>query len=129
MTDWLRWLAVLPAAILAAGLSQFPLHIILYQTLTGSGLIEPYPELPERLLTLLVAPAAFVWAGAAVAPRHRAGAAAVLMVLCCLLAGIAIALVLSGSFEFSTPVGVLAPIITFVGAFCGLLIVRKRGGS
>jgi hypothetical protein len=53
--NFLRWLAVLPGAMIAMFLSMFPLHLVLYQTLTGSGLIEPYPEMPERLLGPLAA--------------------------------------------------------------------------
>ena len=44
---WLRWLAVLPGALLGGILLCFPLHWILYRTFTE--FIDPYPELPERI--------------------------------------------------------------------------------
>ena len=63
MLNMLRWLVVLPGAIVGVVVALFPLHFVLYQTLTGSGIVEPYPQLPERLLGPLVSALAFVWAG------------------------------------------------------------------
>ncbi len=66
-----RWIAVFPFAFLAAIASVFPVRWILYRTLTGSGFIEPYPELPERILGPAIGSAVFVWVGARIAPSHK----------------------------------------------------------
>src|SRR5450432_1992624 len=44
---WLRWIAVLPGALLAAALITFLLHYILYFTLRNYA--DPYPPSPERI--------------------------------------------------------------------------------
>lgn len=97
MAKVLRWTAVLPGAVIAAVLATFLLRIVLYQTLTGSGLIQPYPETPERLLTPLMLAIAFVWAGARIAPKHNLKVAIVLCSLWILILGGMFALAMSGA--------------------------------
>lgn len=75
---WCRWIAVLPGAILAIIFANIVLHLTLYQTLTGSGFVKPYPELPERLLIPLTSAIGFIWGGAHIAPARRDDTAAVL---------------------------------------------------
>lgn len=124
----LRWLAVLPGAALAAIVSTVPLHLVLYQTLTGSGLIEPYPELPERLLGPVAASVAFVWAGARIAPSHKVMAAATLLGLLVLIGGTVLALGLSGApiggQHIQLEHGGLALAGAIIGAVIGFGIVR-----
>lgn len=126
----LRWLAVVPAAVLAAVLSAVPLHLVLYQTLTGSGFIEPYPETPERVLLPLVAAMSFVWAGARVAPSHKMETAVVLFGSWLLLAGASIALILSGAHFGGLRVHSygdgLSSMMALFGAFAGLYFVRRE---
>lgn len=133
MADWLRWVVVLPAALLAMVLSSFPLHFVLYQTLTGSGFIEPYPETPERVLLPLVGAMAFIWTGARVAPNHKVRTATVLFWLWLLMLGGAIAMVLSdahfGGLQFNLEGGGLAPVMALVGAIASLYIVRKHNAT
>ena len=111
-------------------LSAFPLHFVLYQTLTGSGIVEPYPETPERILMPLVGAIVFIWAGAWVAPNHKFKVATVLFTLWLLLLAGAVVLVLSGAdlggLQFNLEGGGLAPIMALVGAIAGLYIVRKQ---
>lgn len=133
MQNWLRWIAVLPAALLAMVLSAFPLHFVLYQTLTGSGIVEPYPETPERILLPFVGAVAFIWAGARVAPNHKVKAAMVLFVLWLLMLGGAVSLVLSGvdlgGLQFNLEGGGLAPVMALIGAVISLYIVRKQNAT
>jgi hypothetical protein len=133
MPNWLRWIAVPPAALLAIVLSAFLLHLVLYQTLTGSGLVEPYPETPERILLPLVGAVAFIWAGARVAPNHKVKVAMVLFVLWLIMLGGAVAMVLSGSdfggLQFNFEGGGLAPAMALIGAVIGLYIVRKQNAT
>jgi galactitol-specific phosphotransferase system IIC component len=111
-------------------LSSFPLHFVLYQTLTGSGMVEPYPETPERTLLPLVAAMAFIWTGAKVAPSHNLSVAKVLFALFVVIQGGGILMVLSGADLGGSPLiyegGVLAPAMSFLGAIAGLYIVRKQ---
>ena len=129
--DWLRWIAVLPAALLGMILSAFPLHFILYQTL--SGWIEPYPETPERVLLPLVAAAVFVWVGARVAPHHKTETAVALFGLWLLFLGVAVGILLTGGnfggMQFTAQGGGLAPMMALIGAALGLYIVRKQSQS
>jgi hypothetical protein len=133
MTNVLRWIAVLPASIIAMILSMFPLHLVLYQTLTGSGLIEPYPEMPERLLGPLAATLAFVWVGSRIAPRRKVETAVVLFGATLLLSGAAIALGYSGaragSQQFYIRIGGIPAIAGIVGAFIGLYLVRRQNSE
>jgi len=130
MPNWLRWIAVLPAALLGMVLSAFPLHFILYQTLTGSGIVEPYPEPPERVLMPLVGAMAFIWLGARVAPNHKVKVATVLLALWLLFLGVSVVLELSGAdldgLQFNLQGGGLGPVMALVGAIAGLYIVRKQ---
>jgi hypothetical protein len=126
----MRWIAVLPGAVACAFLALFPLHLVLYQTLTGSGLIEPYPEWPERLLTPLVAALAFVWAGSRIAPSRKVETGVVLFGGWLLITGAAIALGLTGarigSSQMYLRLGGLAPAGAILGAFIGLFLVRRE---
>ncbi|MCJ7546726.1 MAG: hypothetical protein MUP30_07880 [Deltaproteobacteria bacterium] len=125
---WLRWLVVLPGAIAAGVLAMFPLHWILYSTLRH--FVEPYPQLPERMLTPFVIAAVFVWAGSRIAPEYKAEAAVVLFGLWMALLGGFVFLTLSGSTwmgrELHFQGGGVAPVMAFVGAVTGLCVVRKE---
>lgn len=126
---WLRWLVVLPAALLAGFLIGFPLHWILYANLTGSGFVVPYPELPERLLSPLVGAIAFVWAGAKVAPSQRLRVAATLMALWISVSAVGVLTVLgeikiAGQALYFHGYG-LAPILGVVGAIVGFRTFRN----
>ena len=124
---WLRWLAVLPGALLAGVIALFPLHFILYNTL--SHFVEPYPELPERVLTPFVIAGVFVWAGSLIAPEFKIEASVALFGLW---------LFLVGGFAFLTFHGAnwmggqlyfrgrgLATLMAVVGAIAGLYFARK----
>lgn len=131
MNNWLRWLAVLPGAILAAALSSFPLHLVLYATL--SNFIEPYPEIPERVLLPFVAAMAFLWAGAKIAPTHRFETSVVLFGLWLALWGAVVALTLYGAEIAGRALvfqgGALGPIAAVVGALTGLYVTRREHGQ
>lgn len=130
MPNIIRWFAVLPGSIVAMVLSHFPLHFVLYQTLTGSGIVEPYPESPERLLGPFVGALAFVWAGSRIAPNHKIETAVVLFGALLLLVGAALALGLTGArignAQLSVQLGGLPPAGAIIGAFIGLYLVRRE---
>jgi hypothetical protein len=119
----------LPGALLASILSTFPLHFALYYTLTE--FIDPYPELPERILTPGVLAGTFVWAGAKIAPARKIETAIVLFGLWMLLTGGVLALELFhveiGHRQIhSNYVPGLGPAVAFIGAVVGFLIVRNE---
>jgi hypothetical protein len=126
----LRWIAVLPGAFLAMPLSSFPLHLVLYQTLTGSGIIEPYPEAPERILSPLVATLAFVWVGSRIAPNRKVEAAITLFGLTLLGCGASLALAVSGAHfgnvSYYVRLGGLPIIAGIAGAFIGLYVAYRE---
>lgn len=124
----LRWLAVIPGAVLASILSMFPLHFALYYMLTQ--FVEPYPELPERLLTPGVIAGTFVWVGAKIAPARKLETAVVLFGLWMLWLGATLAIVLFhvkiAGLQFASNYGGLGPLAAFIGAVVGFLIVKNE---
>ena len=124
---FLRWLAVLPGAILAAVLVSFPLHFVLYQTLRN--FVEPYPELPERILFPLAAAIAFQWAGVKIAPSHKDKTMIILFSLWLVFSIAGVWLILSGvrlgDSNLVAQGGGLGPIFAIIGAFAGLYINWK----
>lgn len=127
MPTFLRWLSVVPGAIIAMFLALFPLHLVLYQTFTGSGIVEPYPAAPERLLTPFVAALVFVWAGSRIAPNRKIETAVVLFGVMLLIIGASIALALTGerigNLRYFLILGGIPSVGAIVGALIGLYIV------
>lgn len=128
---WLRWLVVLPGALLGGILTSFPLHWILYSTLRNETIfIDPYPELPERILLPLVAAFVFVWAGSRIAPEHKLKTSIVLFGIWLFLSGGVVFLTLYDSGWFGQQLyfqgGIIGPIMAVVGAFIGLFIAGRK---
>lgn len=125
---WLRWIAVLPGALLGGIMMVFPLHWILYNTL--SNFIEPYPELPERIFTPFVVALGFVALGARIAPERTMEVAVVLFGLWMVLLGGVAALVLFvgnvGGRRLFFHGGGFAAAGAFVGGIVGLVIARRE---
>ena len=128
---WLRWIGVLPGAALAGLLTIFPLHWVLYATL--SKFVQPYPQLPERALTPLVIGAVFVWAGSRIAPQYRVEAAVVLFGLWMALLGGFVFLTASGGTwmgqHLNFQAGGLASVMALIGGLVGLYLVRRESTS
>lgn len=70
---YLRWIFLVPLAILFAILMDFPLHYILYSVLSGgeNPFITPYPESPELILAPFFRAFVFVLTGAFIAPNNN----------------------------------------------------------
>ena len=82
---WLRWLTVVPGAVLAGLLATIPMRYILWKTLTE--FIEPYPELPERILTPFVICGVCVIASSRIAPEYKKQTALVVFASLILMIG------------------------------------------
>jgi len=127
---WLRWLAVLPGALFAGILAIFPLHWILYSTLRNETIfIDPYPELPERLLSPFIMALVFVWAGSRIAPDYKFKTSIVLFGIWIFLAIGLVFLTLSGANfmgkELYFKDGGIRLTFAIAGAIIGFYIARK----
>ena len=133
MVRFLQWAALFPGAILGAVVCTFLLRLVLYQTLTGSGLIEPYPESIERILTPLALAIGVVWAGSKIAPSYNFKVAVALCGLWILMtAGMAtLALVGTqiGDGQLHLKYGGVSSVFSIAGAVLGLLIVRGESNQ
>ena len=127
---WLRWLAVLPASALAGFLATIPLHFILYQTLTGSGIVEPYPELPERLLTPFAVCLGFIWSGSKIAPVYKFETAVALFGMAMIALGGFVFLALFGERWMGSRIFLrgygLGPLLAVAGAVTALCLARRE---
>ncbi|MBI3046586.1 MAG: hypothetical protein HYY86_03580 [Candidatus Harrisonbacteria bacterium] len=129
-TYWLRWLVLLPGTLLAIIFASFLLHWVLYSTLTG--FIEPYPELPERILLPFVAAVIFIWAGAYIAPEHKFKTAIILFGILMFSLGGFVFIVFTNSDWVGGQLyfegGGIGPIMSVLGAIFGLFypILRKK---
>jgi hypothetical protein len=70
---WLSWICMFPIALFMGFLVDFPLHWVLYSTLSGgdSPFITPYPELPERILAPFFRAFVIVWVSGLIAPEKK----------------------------------------------------------
>jgi hypothetical protein len=85
MKYWLRWLGVLPGALAAEILVDFLVRrlTVAVVSATSSFITLPAESVPElqRLFVPFFAPFVAVWAGARIAPKHKAETAVGLAVL------------------------------------------------
>ncbi len=132
MFYYLKWVAVIPTALLSGIIVTFPLHWILYRTLSGGSdpIITPYPELPERLIQPFVSAFVIVYIAAKIAPDRKLKTALVIMNIWVL---VAISLLILGYFGYSfsniklfLQLGGLPVFMGIVGSVLGVLTVRKE---
>ena len=129
---WASWIGVLPISLIAGILITFPVHWVLYRTLSGgdSPFITPYPELPERILLPFFTALVIVWVGSKIAPEHKFITAVILAVVWVFFAGVTFAMayfgIHLGKFQYSLTAGGLPVIMGVVGAIVGLYQVRKK---
>jgi len=132
---WLRWVSVAPGALLAGILALFPLRWLLYFTLSNPAhpFIEPYPELPERLLAPFATAVVFIWTGSRIAPEWKWRTATILFGLWLCLLGAFVLLALTDTNVMGNRLyvqgGGASPAMALIGAVVGLLIARKRDCS
>jgi len=127
---WLRWLAVLPGAVLAGLLAGFPLHWILYSSLRNDTIfIDPYPELPERLLLPFVVNGVFIWVASRIAPQYKVLTSVILFALFMFLEGGVFFLTISGhkvaGHKLYLLGGGIGPVMAILGGVAGLYFAHR----
>jgi uncharacterized membrane protein len=120
----LKWLLVIPSAILGVLVGNFILHWVLYVTL--SNFVEPYPEYPERLLMPFASALGFVLIGAYVAPSKKIKVAKVLSGIWILITLLFVFLAFTGEYFIILDDGLLRPLGGIIGSLVGLFIIKKK---
>ncbi len=125
---WLRWIFILPGALVTSILSTFLLHLILVQTLRH--FIEPYPEFPERILTPFVITLTFIWGGCEIAPSNKIKVGFILAILWLIISIFLIYLTKTNKPFFGLDLYLqangIASILGIIGALVGLIIVKRQ---
>jgi hypothetical protein len=128
----LSWISVIPGSLMAGIIIRFPVHWILYRTLSGgeSPFVTPYPELPETLLAPFFAAMVVIWVSAELAPRYKFNVAIFMTVLWTFIAGGAFTLGYIGyeipAIKFKLVAGGLPIAIGILGSLVSLYIVKRR---
>lgn len=124
----IRWIILIPLAILSGITILFPLHWILIYTF--NNFVTPYPELPERLLSPFVFSLTFVLSGSFIAPKYKFYTSVFLFSISMILSGILIWGLLNNIKWFGSTLelqyGGVPFYLSIVGSFIGLYIVSKK---
>lgn len=129
---WLSWIGVFPISLISGVLVTFPVHWVLYRTLSGgeSPFITPYPELPEKILQPFVTALVIVWVASQIAPQHKFKTSVIMATLWIFGAGGAFVLGYLGyhfdNVQLNLTAGGLPIIMGVVGAVAGLYLVKKK---
>ena len=129
---WLLWIAVIPFSILAGLIVDFPLHWILFRTLSSgnSPFITPYPELPEKILGPFFRAFIIVWISSQIVPEHKFKTAMLFATIWIFVAGASFAIGYYGvkidNTRLSLTTGGLPVLTGVIGAVVGLYIVKRN---
>jgi hypothetical protein len=129
---WLSWIGVVPISLIAGALVTFPLHWILYSTLSGGDdpFITTYPELPEKMLHPFFTALIIIWVASLIAPQYKLKTALIIATLYIFVAGGAFVLgylnYRSGNLQVSLTAGGLPVLMGLAGAIVGLYIVKNN---
>ncbi|MBL7914576.1 MAG: hypothetical protein JNL49_05970 [Bacteroidia bacterium] len=129
---WVSWIGVLPISIAVGIIITFPIHWILYQTLSGGNdpFITPYPELPERILLPFFTSLAIVWVGAKIAPEKKFITAIILSIAWMVFAGLffimAVFEIQFDKFQYYLLEGGLPLVMGIAGSITGLSQVSNK---
>lgn len=126
----LRWILVLPTALVAGFLATFPLHWLVLLKFTQEPPLLGFIELPEssafyveNLLYPFVIALVYIYVGYLVAPAHKFVTATVLAGLYVLTAIALIFWVLSNDYKLEVGLRSVGPAL---GLVLGLFIVRQK---
>jgi hypothetical protein len=125
--DWLRWLLVLPAAVLVTLATTLAVNVVIQLIRSDDGSLSLIRFIPattaQRLVQSFVLPAASIYAGAVVAPNRRLQVAVGLFVLNLLIVGgvSTVLLLRAPGLELLASVALIA-----ISSFWGIYAVYKR---
>src|SRR3989344_7756863 len=130
--NWIRWVVVLPGALLAGFLATFPLHWILYLVFAHNGTLFGFIELPPRadipieyFMYPFVIAIVFVFTGYRIAPAHKLKVASILFVVYFISWIIASIIALEGSIKGVSFIFSGRTIFALVGAGLGWYLAKK----
>ncbi len=125
---WFRWISFLPAALIAGLIVSFPLHLVLYTSLTN--FIEPYPESLERIVFPFFFSLTFILTGYKIAPAHKIKVAIILFgLLMFFIGGVAfLALFRANFFGYGLffQGGGAATLLAAIGAAVGVYLAWQK---
>lgn len=128
----IRWILVLPAAILGAVLIAFPVHWIVFATFVwgDEGIVQLSEEAAgnvERVLTAFAMPLALILCGARMAPSRRLSVAVILALLLVTLSAASFWYVLQRpDLTFTTPVrGAFGIVASLIGIVTSIVLVKS----
>ena len=130
MKDILKWIGVLPIAILALILSNALWRIL--HGLTASRYIEPDSWLNiifVEVMSAALSSAAFIYAGTWIAPKYKKETALILLIILSMLFG---ALLLAANFlkgDYFSNIGLISGIIGAVMCFFEIQNKEKENGT
>ena len=131
----LRWIAVIPAGLIAAVLVMFPIHwLIMIIAKFGDNLFFTLlsSETLERLVIAFTTPFFVIYVGTWTAPTHRGEAGLALAIATALILGGVYVLAFTGGPMFrgwSSLYFGATPVLNLVGIAIALYNVRRRWGS
>lgn len=114
----LKWLAVLPASILAFVLANFIWRLL--HSLTASRYIDTDSWLNLIFVDIMssaIAAAAFVYAGAFIAPNFKKETALVLTILISIISGASLFIVNVMTAEYFSNIGIVAGIVGAIACY------------
>lgn len=124
---WIRWIGILPLSIFGGIIVTFPIHWILFQTLSGGEdpFITPYPEWPEKLIQPFITAFVFIWISFQMAPQFQFKVAFLFAIIWVFIAGGGFFLSISNDHSISI-VNILPIISGVLGSIIALIFIRKN---
>lgn len=127
----IRWIAVVPAGIIAAAIVTFPLHLLIILMFSGE---KPYwglltAETLERLAMAFTTPFVIIYVGAWTAPTRRFETGIALAVAIALILGGIYVFAFTGDTAFSGWYSLhygATPVLNLVAIATALFIVRRN---
>lgn len=139
MKTGLRWLAVLPVAILGGMLACFPLHWLIMLACRNDpdstlmvgdvSFLYYHRDSIERFLLPLAASMAFVLSGARTAPKEHFKTASALLCVYYLIGGFIIYAVTNKIYDTAVIISYWGIALAFVGPLLALWIVREKSAE
>lgn len=126
---WLRWIGLLPLSVFGGVIATFPLHWILFQTLSAGEepFITPYPEWPEKLIQPFITAFVFIWISFKIAPAFKLKVAILFAIIWIFIAGGGFFLSISNDNDSAFSILNILPILSgVIGSIIALLFIRHN---